>query len=193
MTVRPGNSRARRAEHEVPPGSPADPPPLRAIVGFETFYERELRSVIGLAFALCGDRSAAEDLAQDAFIAAHRNWERVSRYDRPDAWVRRVVANMSVSRFRRTVREAKAIAKIGRGLRPVHDPLPAEAEEFWREVRALPRRQAQVIALHYLEDRPVAEIAEILECSPNTVKVHLHKGRKRLADRLGLREGGDPA
>jgi RNA polymerase sigma-70 factor (ECF subfamily) len=64
--------------------------------------------------------------------------------------------------------------------------LPAEADEFWEAVRALPRRQAQTIALHYLEDRPIAEIAEILECSPNTIKVHLHKGRAALASRLGL-------
>jgi RNA polymerase sigma-70 factor (ECF subfamily) len=53
-------------------------------------------------------------------------------------------------------------------------------------VRALPKRQSQAIALHYLEDLPVAEIAEILECAESTVKVHLHKGRKRLADRLDL-------
>jgi RNA polymerase sigma-70 factor (ECF subfamily) len=64
--------------------------------------------------------------------------------------------------------------------------LPGEADEFWAAVRTLPRRQAQSIALHYLEDRPITEIAEILECSPNTVKVHLHKGRAGLATRLGL-------
>ena len=67
--------------------------------------------------------------------------------------------------------------------------LPAEDEEFWKAVRALPKRQAQVIALHYLEDRSVVEIAEILECSEATVKVHLHKGRTRLADRLQLEMG----
>jgi RNA polymerase sigma-70 factor (ECF subfamily) len=64
--------------------------------------------------------------------------------------------------------------------------LPGEADEFWSAVRSLPKRQAQALALHYLEDRPVAEIAEILQCSPNTVKVHLHKGRAGLATRLGL-------
>ena len=44
-------------------------------------------------------------------------------------------------------------------------------------------------ALHYLEGRSVREISEVIECSPNTVKVHLHKGRKKLADKLGV-EGG---
>lgn len=69
--------------------------------------------------------------------------------------------------------------------------LPAEDEAFWSEVRALPKRQAQAIALHYLEDRSIADIAEILECAEGTVKVHLFKGRSRLSERLGL-DSGDP-
>ena len=187
MTARPDDW-ARRATTEATSAKPAAPPPLRVVEPFEVFYERELRSVIGLAYALSGSRSAAEDLAQDAFMAAHRSWDKVGRYDKPEAWVRRVVANMSVSMFRRKVREARALARLGRTT-TVLPELPAEAEQFWAAVRALPKRQAQTIALHYLEDRPVAEIAEILECSEATVKVHLHKGRTRLADRLQLEMG----
>jgi RNA polymerase sigma-70 factor, ECF subfamily len=62
--------------------------------------------------------------------------------------------------------------------------LPTTDHEFWDAVRGLPDRQAQAIALHYLEDRPVADIAEILGCAPATVKVHLHRGRRALADAL---------
>ena len=54
--------------------------------------------------------------------------------------------------------------------------------------RSLPRRQAQVIALHYLEDRPVAEIAQILGTAGGTVKKHLHEGRLALTRRLQLEE-----
>ncbi|HSM01004.1 MAG TPA: SigE family RNA polymerase sigma factor [Acidimicrobiia bacterium] len=157
--------------------------PVRALSDFEAFYRSEYRPVVGLAYALSGSRIAAEDIAQDAFLAAHRDWDRVGFYDRPEAWVRRVVANLSVSIFRMKVREAAALAR----LKPRDDylpRLPAEDAHFWKEVRALPRRQAQVIALHYLEDRPVADIAWILGCSPSTVKVHLHKGRETLAERL---------
>ena len=57
--------------------------------------------MIGLAYALSGSRSAAEDIAQEAFLAAHNAWDRVSHYEKPEAWVRRVVANKSVSMFRR--------------------------------------------------------------------------------------------
>lgn len=166
----------------------AAPDPMRAVMTFETFYQREFRSVIGLAYALSGSRSAAEDLAQDAFLAAHRSWDSVGRYDKPQAWVRRVVANMSVSMFRRSLREAKAIARM-KSEEAILPSLPAEDEQFWKAVRALPKRQAQAIALHYLEDRSVAEIAEILDCAEGTVKVHLFKGRQKLAQRLGIETG----
>jgi len=185
MTARPGHQARRGTDGGTPTRSV--PPPVRAVISFETFYERELRSVIGLAYALSGSRVLAEDLAQDAFVAAHKNWDKISRYDKPEAWVRRVVANMSVSAFRRKVREARAIARFGRP-EPLIDRLPAEADHFWRQVRGLPKRQAQAVALHYLEDRSVADIAAILECSESTVRVHLHKGRKRLAERMDVED-----
>lgn len=142
---------------------------------------------------MSGSRAASEDLAQEAFIAAHENWDKVGTYEKPEAWVRRVVSNLSVSRFRRRTTEMKALTRLA-GFRNETTELPAlpqEAEAFWSNVRRLPKRQSQAIALHYLEDLPVAEIAEILECSPNTVKVHLHKGRKKLAARLGVEMGGE--
>jgi RNA polymerase sigma factor (sigma-70 family) len=166
---------------------------IRVVEPFERFYGREFRSVVGLAYALSGSRAASEDLAQEAFIAAHRNWDKVGAYEKPEAWVRRVVSNLSVSRFRKRTAEMKTLTRLA-GFRNEHSVLPSlpgEAEEFWATVRKLPKRQAQVIALHYLDDLPVTEIAEILECSRNTVKVHLHKGRKRLADKLGVEMGGE--
>jgi RNA polymerase sigma-70 factor, ECF subfamily len=152
---------------------------------FEDFYGREYPAVVGLAYALSGSRWGAEDLAQEAFMAAHRDWDRIGLYERPEAWVRRVVANLSVSAFRRRAAEAKALARIAFGR---EEPLPDLAvgdPEFWSAIRALPRRQAQVVALYYLEDRSVAEIAEILDVTPGTVKRHLHDGRRALARRLG--------
>ena len=155
---------------------------------FEEFYEREFRAVVGLAYALSGSQSSAEDLAQEAFLVAHRDWDRVGRYARPGEWVRRVVANLSVSAYRRRVVEAKTLARMALGYTPALPELSADDAEFWRAVRSLPRRQAQVIALHYLEDRPVAEIAEILGTAQGTVKKHLYDGRQALARRLELEE-----
>jgi RNA polymerase sigma-70 factor (ECF subfamily) len=55
-------------------------------------------------------------------------------------------------------------------------------------VRRLPARQAAAVALHYLEDRPVTEVASILGCAEGTAKAHLHKGRTNLAKLLDVPE-----
>ena len=161
-------------------------PTLRLTEPFEVFYEREFPSVVGLAYALSGNRSGAEDLAQEAFLAAHRDWDRVGPLDKPGAWVRRVVANMSVSLFRRTALEARSIARLAARRQEALPELSAEDADFWAAVRSLPKRQAQAVTLYYLEDLPVTDIAEILDCAEGTVKAHLHAGRRSLAKRLGL-------
>ena len=153
---------------------------------FESFYRREFRDVVGLAYALSGSRLGAEDLAQEAFIKAHERWDRISDYDKPGAWVRRVVANLAVSGFRRRSAERKAVSRLAGHRQQGIPEMEPEDEEFWMMVRDLPKRQAQAIALFYIEDRSVAEIAEILDCSASTAKVHLFRGRRSLGEKLGL-------
>jgi RNA polymerase sigma factor (sigma-70 family) len=153
---------------------------------FTTFYRNEFRAVVGLAYVLCGSRPAAEELAQDAFLATYRHWDRVAGYDNPGAWVRRVVANRAVSRGRRLQAETKALTRLAGRRAPTLAGLPDDAELFWTAVRALPRRQAQVVALFYAEDRSIDDIATVLAVDPGTVKTHLHLARKALAERLRL-------
>jgi RNA polymerase sigma-70 factor, ECF subfamily len=153
---------------------------------FESFYRREFRRLVAFVLALSGSRAAAEDLAQEALMVAHAQWERVSVMDRPDAWVRRVASNMAVSHYRRRVAELKAVTRLAGHRERVIEPLDPPDEQFWKAVRSLPRNQAAAVTLHYLEDRAVNDIAEVLDCSPSTAKVHLHRGRKTLAEKLGL-------
>ena len=156
---------------------------------FEVFYDREFHQVVALAFALCGSWSSAEDLAQDAFVSAQRRWAVIGRYDQPGAWVRRVVANRSVSLTRRRISEARALLRLGRQRWVEPAAFDDADDEFWREVRGLPARQRQVIGLHYVIDLSVSEIADTLEVSEATVKTHLQRGRKTLEVRLaGRRE-----
>ena len=147
---------------------------------FENFYLEEYSQVLALAFVLTGDRVAAEDLTHDAFMAALEEWNDLNK---PAGWIRTVVVNRSKSAWRRKSAENRALARLDAEVR-VGDSLPEDTEEFWGEVRRLPRRQAQAIALFYLEDRPVAEIAEVLGCEESTARVHLMRGRRTLAKRL---------
>jgi RNA polymerase sigma-70 factor (ECF subfamily) len=155
-------------------------------ISFDAFYRNEYRAVVALAYALTGRAAVAEELAQDAFLVAHRAWGRVGGYDAPGAFVRRVVANMAASFGRRLAAEARALARLASRATSWSAPLEPPDADFWRAVRSLPRRQAQVLALRYLEDRSDSEISHILGCSEPTVRVHLHNGRLALAQRLGL-------
>ncbi len=158
---------------------------------FDEWYHREYRRVVALVYTLSGSRTAAEELAQDAFLEAHRRWGTISGYADPGGWVRKVAMNKARSALRRRAAEVRAYTRhVGRERR-LPDELPEPSHEFWSAVRALPPKQAMVIALHYLEDRPVDDIADVLDISPGTVKTHLHRGRRNLAARLGYEE--DPA
>lgn len=164
------------------PGSPADPG------AFDALYREEWSGLVALGWSLTGSWTAAEELTQDAFADAYRRWDEVAGLDKPGAWVRRALINRSASHHRRRAVESRGLARWS--ARPEQDDAGADAADhigdpdFWDAVRSLPARQAECVALHYLEDRPVAEIADILGCKASTVKVHLHRGRTALAQLL---------
>jgi RNA polymerase sigma-70 factor (ECF subfamily) len=149
--------------------------------------------MLGLAFALTGSWSVAEDLAHEAFVRALGSWRKVSRHEHPEAWVRRVVLNLSASRFRRLGTEARAMAKFAsRSERDLVSAAPVIEPDFWAAVRQLPRRQAQAVALHYLEDLPIDEVARTMGCAEGTAKAHLHAARAALAQRLEAKGHASP-
>jgi RNA polymerase sigma-70 factor (ECF subfamily) len=152
---------------------------------FEAFYDSEYWAVVRLAAAVTNRWDIAEELVQDAFLSLHRRWSKISTYDAPDAWLRRVVLNRAVSSLRRRAAEARLAAHLAnQPARVVEGPQPTN--EVWRLVAKLPSRQAEVIALVYVEDRSVADVARILDCEQSTVRTHLRRGRIALAGALQL-------
>lgn len=164
-----------------------NPVPETSRPTFEEFYRAEHKSVLGLAFVLTGNQWVAEDTAQDAFTAAFRKWSSLDSYDSPQAWVRRVTCNQAVSAMRRRVREAKALVRLA-GRTPSYIELDESDDAFWQAVRRLPERQAQAVALYYLEDYSVGEVADVLGCSEGTVKTHLSRARQAVAKDLQLED-----
>jgi RNA polymerase sigma factor (sigma-70 family) len=156
-------------------------------LSFDDFYRREHQHVLGLAFVLTGNQAVAEDTAQDAFTAAFRHWHSIVAYDSPAAWVRRVTCNRAASMFRRRLREAKALVRLA-GRTQTYIELDEGDEAFWQAVRRLPPRQAQAVALYYLDDYSVREISAVLDCSEGTVKTHLSRGRDAVARYLRLED-----
>lgn len=173
-------------DERLPEVSDPDMPVVGRGEPFEAFVRREGNRLVGLAYALSGSRSVAEDLAQEALLAAYRKWDEVSRLDNPGAWVRRVIANRAVSLIRRRVTEAKHLVKLAADRHSGDLEVSSDTEWIWQQVRRLPKRQAQVIALRYYDDLSLAEIAAVLGCSKETVNTHLRRARATLARRLAL-------
>lgn len=159
-------------------------PEVQVPGSFELLYQRDYGAVVGLVYGLTGSRWVAEDLAQEAFLRAHRDWARVEGMTSPGGWVRRVALNLARSRWRRLRHETMARLRAYSETRTAHTDPDPESEMFWDEVRRLPSRQAQAIALRYVEDLPVAEIADVLGVAEGTVKALLHQGRERLHRQL---------
>lgn len=177
---------ARRAAERADVTVVPDHHPERAVgstLAFDSFYRAQYPSVVRLAYSLCGSMPIAEELAQEAFVSAHTRWLRIVGFDRPDLWVRRVVINRSISYRRREAIERKAVARI----RPQRDDMSepvVDDELVWRAMRELSSRQAEVLALFYVEDQPLSAVAEILGLGSETVKTHLKRGRAALAAKL---------
>jgi RNA polymerase sigma-70 factor (ECF subfamily) len=144
------------------------------------FFRTEYPTVLRTVFLILHDQQKAEDISQEAFIQLLAHWRKVSRYERPDAWVRRVAIRLAVRHQKRE--------RI-RGLleRQTERETISEAHDIdlARAVGRLPMMQRAAVVLFYFEDRPIAEIADILSISSSTAKVHLHRARARLAELLG--------
>jgi RNA polymerase sigma factor (sigma-70 family) len=150
---------------------------------FDDFYRAELPRLVALARALCG-AAAADDVAQEAMLAAYRRWRHVGELEQPEAWVRRACSNMAVSQYRRTMVELRAVTRLAGRRQP--PPLEPADDAFWAAVRRLPKRQAQAAALRYLYELDVADIARTLAITDGSVKQHLSRARTRLVRELNL-------
>jgi RNA polymerase sigma-70 factor (ECF subfamily) len=146
---------------------------------FADFYRREYPRLRVLARALVG-AAAADDVAQEAMLVAYDRWATVATYQSPAAWVRCVCARKAVSVGRRRQAERRVLGRLAL-LRPPGAEQSHDGDGFWALVRRLPPRQAQVVALHYALDLPVAEVARTLGCAEGTVKVHLSRARAALS------------
>lgn len=149
-------------------------------------FRAEGARLFHLARWFVDDRTAAEDLVQEAFLRLARNHHRINDQDRAAAYLRSIVINLARDHNRR-------------GLVSLRHRLPAEPDdrsaedhvaegESRREViealRALPRRQRDCVVLRYYLELSIGDIAGTLGLSPNSVKTHLQRGLRSLKSQL---------
>ncbi|MFH8799645.1 SigE family RNA polymerase sigma factor [Streptomyces sp. NPDC017936] len=158
---------------------------------FQEFVRARWTRLVRTAYLLTGDAHHAEDLTQTALAKAYRSWRRIARSDSPEAYVRRMLVSCNSDRFRkRRVAEALTAAPPET---PGRDEAVGQVEErgsLLAGLALLPAKQRAVVVLRYWEDLSEAEVAEVLGCSPGTVKSQASKGLAKLRTYPGLaREG----
>lgn len=148
---------------------------------FESFYAAHFQRLSLQLFAYTGDFGQAQDVVQEAFCRALPRWEKVSRYDDPLAWLRKVAWNLATSRFRRLrVQQAHA-----RRYREEHVDGPGpDRVALARALATLPEKHRRAVILYHLADLSIAQIAEQEDVAEGTVKSWLHRGRTALAAQL---------
>ncbi|HEU4421653.1 MAG TPA: SigE family RNA polymerase sigma factor [Pilimelia sp.] len=152
---------------------------MRDAHSFDEFYRGTSARLLRYAYAVTGDMAEAQDLVQEAYTRAWQRWRTVSDHPSPEAWVRTVVARLATDRWRRMGRWRAALLRSG-----PPEPVRAPSEDtvvLVAALRDLPVAHRQALALHYLFDLPVAEIAAEAGVAVNTVKSWLSRGRAALA------------
>ncbi|MGK5742636.1 SigE family RNA polymerase sigma factor [Micromonospora sp. URMC 103] len=152
---------------------------MRDAGSFDEFYRSTSRRMLRYGYAVVGDYTEAQDLVQEAYARAWRQWGRVSAHPAPEAWLRLVVARLATDRWRRLNGWRSALVRSGPP--PVVPPPSEDGVLLLAALRQLPAAQRQALALHYLFDMSVEEIARETQVPTGTVKSSLSRGRARLA------------
>ena len=155
---------------------------------FDEFLREQLPALVRFAGVLTADTHLAQDLTQDALVAAHARWSRIGRMDRPDLYLRRMITNGYLSWRRRwSVRSIQPVADTDR-LEGSTAPDPAvrlaDRDHVGLLLATLTRRQRAVLVLRFYEGRTDQEIATILGCSAGTVRSHVSRALAGLRERV---------
>ena len=161
--------------------------------GWEEIYHAQYRRLVALVAAVCGSRLEAEEAVQEAFLRAIGLTGRRPVVDDPTAWLYRVAVNVVRSRWRRALVARRVHGRLAADpdLQDVRgaDDATDQRLVLLAALRRLPFAQREALALHYLADLPLEDIALRTEAPLGTVKARLARGRAALAAILGDRVG----
>lgn len=155
---------------------------------FEQLYRNLRRPMLAYAIGiLAGDKDAAEDAVDEAFVDIWKAANRYSGTGSADGWVRRIVRNKAIDWLRRQKGDRTSEWSDSYDQHVDHTPSPedqaiASSDGEWLQqgLARLNVSQREALILCYYEDRPLAEIAQIMVCPENTVKTKLFYARQKL-------------
>lgn len=142
---------------------------------FEAFCRRERPRLVGALTLYCGDVLLAEEVAQEALLAACRDWSRLQRMRAPGAWAHRVAMNIVNSAIRRRYAERRALRRHGPDRDRYELPDVASAVRVREAVRKLPDDQRAVVVLRFYADLSAAEVGEVMGRTSEAVRALTHR------------------
>jgi len=164
---------------------------------FRVLVQTHMRQAYDIAFSILGDHDDADDVAQEAFVNVHRSLSGFRGESDFSTWLYRIVKNCALNRLklrkkkqRREVELAIAdeeLISVNEGIAK-SDDTKAHVERVLHE---LPTLQRAVVMLRHMNGLSTRQVSKILECSEGTVKTHLHRGLKRMRDRLQFLKDGE--
>jgi RNA polymerase sigma-70 factor (ECF subfamily) len=165
---------------------------------FASVFDKYQQPIYNDLLRLTQNRTEAEDLTQETFIRVHRKLSTFRGEAKLDTWLYRIATNISFDYFRRySTHQAKAslpFEETDRGGEMIFNKttsspelLVAQSEMSTcveRFIQRLPPDHRVVLVLHELQGLKISEIADVLDCSLSTVKIRLHRARKKLRETL---------
>jgi len=156
------------------------------LTAFEALYREFSPRIFGLCLRLTGQREAAEDCTQEAFIAAWRALSRFEQRSQFSTWLQQIAVRTVLAR-RRGLRVVREVAQPALGLPDVADPgSGAPPIDVERAIAGLPDGARHVLVLVGLYGFSHAEAALSLGVSEGNCKTQLHRARGLLTAALGL-------
>jgi RNA polymerase sigma-70 factor (sigma-E family) len=160
--------------------------------GFREYIGARLDPLRRTAYLMCGDWHTADDVVSSVVLKLYQGWNRIARMENLDAYARRAVVNAWLDERRRPWRRERPVpaSDLPTGGAIAGDPGIHDRLAILRHLNALPARRRAVIVLRYYCDLSVEDTAEVLGCSPGTVKSQAARALDTLrGSMVDLREG----
>ncbi len=157
---------------------------------FRSLVERHMRGAYDIAYHFVGNHDDAQDVAQEAFVRAHRGLGSFRGDAGFGTWLYRIVTNLSMNRIRQKKSRARFEVPAHDGLHSLAGPDPGAGAQpdltghIEKALHELPTLQRAVVMLRHLNGLSTREVSSILDCSEGTVKTHLHRGLKKMRKML---------
>jgi RNA polymerase sigma-70 factor (ECF subfamily) len=175
----------------------AQQPPEQAIA---RLFDTHGGKILGLGLQLCGSREDAEDLLQETFLRAFRNWSKFKGLSAPSTWLYTIAVGVCKRRHRRRVGEPARLESLSKLLPsedegvldlpspedgPLDQVIRGETEDAVRRaLGALPLHFRLPLVLKDMADFSTAQVAQVLGIKQATVKTRIHRARMRLSQEI---------